>query len=189
MKIKRFIFLNLFLAISTSVFAAAPDSIYSVPFGWKDDTGQEVTLNSFKGEPVVLTLAYTKCKQACPMTIQRLKKLADSLKTRAPKAQFVIVSLDPAQDTPETLAMFRRHHALEDSKWHLLTGTDSEVRKLSVLLGYSYQRQEGAAEEIAHSNKIVALTADGAIGAEVEGLSSDLEPFAKEIGAMKSGNS
>ena len=155
-------------------------SLYSVPFSWKDQRGEELKLSSLAGSPVVLTFAYTRCSTACPMTMQRIKKVASALNKHTPLTHFVIVSLDPANDTPETLAKFMEQYKLSGDTWHLLTGIDADVRKLSVLLNYSYQQQSGD-DSIAHSNKIVALTHDGRIGAEVEGLDTELDSFIARV--------
>lgn len=168
-------------SLASTVFAATPnDSLYSVPFTWRDQNGQALTLDTLKGKPVVLTMAYTKCKTACPVTMGRFKRIAAALETRVPDAQFVIVSLDPKRDTPETMAQFKKHYRLEEDSWHLLTGSEADVRKLSVLIGYSYQT-DTADGEIAHSNRIVALDREGQIVAELDGLDSELQPFIEKV--------
>lgn len=183
---KKLIVILCALLLATPVSGSEPPqgSIYRVPFEWRDETGQPFALATLEGAPVVMTLAYTRCTSACPLTMQRVKKVAEELTATVPTARFIIVSLDPANDTPETLSQFRGRYGLEGAKWKLLTGSDADVRKLSVLLSYSYQRQDGGSEEISHSNKIVALTPEGRIGAEIEGLSSDIAPFVNEVRAL-----
>ena len=181
----RIVAIILTLLLSTPVVASdlPQGSLYSAPFIWKNQRGEEVTLASLKGHPVVLTFAYTRCTTACPMTMQRIKKVASALKNDAPLTQFVIVSLDPAHDTPQTLAKFMEQYKLRGPSWHLLTGSDAEVRKLSVLLNYSYQQQSDD-DTIAHSNKMVALTKEGRVDGEVEGLDTELDQFIEKVKAI-----
>ncbi|MBN8549343.1 MAG: SCO family protein [Deltaproteobacteria bacterium] len=171
---------SLLFAVCAVAVETPSDSLYLVPFEWKDQAGRSLDMSSFKGKPVVLTLAYTKCKTACPLTMQRIKNVAGALKNKVPDAQFVIVSLDPKNDTPETLAKFKEQYKLDDARWHLLTGSEADVRKLAVLLGYSFQQQAGDGE-IAHSNKIFGLDKEGRIATELEGLGSDIAPFVGEV--------
>lgn len=162
----------------------ATGSLYEIPFSWKDEYGEEFKLGSLKGAPVILTMAYTRCKTACPFTMQRIKRVAAALKESSIPAQFVIVSLDPENDTPETLLTFKKTYELETKSWHLLTGADNNVRKLSVLTGYSYQ-QNSNDPDIVHSNKILVLDKSGRIINEIEGLGSDLEPFINNIKSLR----
>lgn len=180
MRTLLFLILSFFLLAPGSALAAQPESLYAVPFAWRDQSGKALELSSFKGSPVVLTLAYTKCKTACPLTMQRMKRVAQELQQVSPQTQFVIVSLDPENDTPEALSQFIRQYKLEDPRWHLLSGSEGDLRKLAVLLGYSYQRQ-GKDDQIAHSNKMFALDAQGRIVKELDGLDSDTAPFVEEI--------
>ena len=179
MKFVSILLCAIFLASPVSSLAEATDSLYSVPFMWRDENGKALELSAFKGAPVLLTLAYTKCKSACPLTMQRMKRVASELQEVSPKTQYVIVSLDPENDTPKNLADFRRQYKL-DERWHFLRGSEADLRKLAVLLGYSYQ-QRGDDDQIAHSNKLFALDSHGHIKEELEGLNSDTAPFVKKI--------
>ncbi len=159
-------------------------SLYEIPFNWSDESGGNFKLASLSGSPVILTMAYSRCKTACPFTMQRIKRVATALKERSINANYIIVSLDPKNDTPETLSKFKKTYELEGNNWHLLTGSEGDLRKLSVLVGYSYQ-QNTDNTEIAHSNKILALDKTGTIVTEIEGLGSDLEPFIKAVGKLR----
>ena len=67
-----------------------------------DQCGREVTLESFRGRPVLVTFAYAHCETVCPLVV------ADVLAARAPLARdppaVLIVTLDPWRDTPSRLA-------------------------------------------------------------------------------------
>ena len=96
-------------------------------------------------------------------------------------AEFVLISLDSEHDTVEDLSAFKRSHKLDGPKWHLLVGADDDVRKLAILLGYSYQRTNNIDDQIVHSNKIVLLDRDGVQQFTLEGLNSDIEELAKRL--------
>lgn len=180
----------LFAAVS---YAAETGSLYDIPFDWLDENEREFNLESLKGTPVVVSLAYTKCKTACPLTMQRIKKISEKLTEKGKEAKFIIISLDSENDTSEALSKFKRTYKLPEDNWHLLRGSDQDVRKLAVLIKYSYQRQlqpigpdapSVEEEPIIHSNKIIALDTNGRIAAELEGLGSDIDPFAEEVAKL-----
>lgn len=157
-------------------FAQPNSSLFNLDLSWKDQNGKTTKLSDFRGSYVVLTMAYTECKSACPVTFSRLKKIEDELLKAKKRADFVVVSFDPTRDTTEQLSHFITMHELNGAHWHLLTGTPDAIRKMSVALGISYQ-EDKKTKEFSHSNKIVLLSREGTIATEVEGLASDLEPI------------
>lgn len=151
----------------------AEGSLFDEQLTWTDENGAPFSLSSFRGHRVILTLAYTNCTTACPLTLGRLHRIDALLKERGSTIPIVIVSLDSKRDTPAARAHFRGMHKLGEN-WHVLGGRPENVRALAVMLNYSY-RADPASGEIIHSNKIVALDRDGSILAAVDGLDSSLE--------------
>lgn len=147
-------------------------SLYSVPLTWSDDDGKLVSLSAWQGSKVILIMAYTRCKSACPIAVERLRQIHSKLDALGERAEFVIVSLDPPNDTVESLHHFKEMHKLDGPSWHLLTGSDQNVRTLAVLLGINYQ-EDPKTREIMHSNKIILLNEQGEIKMSLEGLASD----------------
>lgn len=156
-------------------------SLYSVPLTWSDDQGKSVSLSAWQGSEVILIMAYTRCKSACPIAVERLRKIQATLQEQGKRAEFVIVSLDPVNDTVESLHHFKEMHKLDGPYWHLLTGSDENVRTLAVLLGINYQK-DPKTKEIMHSNKIILLDKEGEIRESLEGLSSDPAEITSRIG-------
>ncbi len=161
-------------------FANDDNSIYNAKILWKNDRAEDFELSQLKGEDVILTMAYTRCKTACPLTFKRLKEIEARTLSRGKKAAFVVVSFDQAHDTPKELEAFRVHNKLTGDHWHLLNGSEENIRKLSVLLGISYQLDKKT-NEYMHSNKIVLLNRDGAVKASLEGLASDVSVLVEKF--------
>jgi protein SCO1/2 len=84
-------------------------------FALRDQHGRRVTLASLRGQPLALTFLDSLCKQACPLEGQML---ASAIRQVAPVAhpRLVVVSVDPAGDTPRSIAKAER-------KWRLPAGT------------------------------------------------------------------
>ena len=71
-----------------------------------DHRGEAKTLASFRGKPVLLFFGYTHCPDVCPLTLSRLSQAVESLGRRARDVQIVLVTVDPARDTPPVLAEY-----------------------------------------------------------------------------------
>ena len=174
LKISGFTFLVAVLLFATTktAWAYPENSLYNLPLKWKDANGKESALSESAGQPLILTMAYTGCKGACPITVERLRRVEEALAKDGLTARIALVSLDPAHDSPETLAHFKTSHAIDRANWSLLRGSEADTRKLSVLIGFSY-KPDPETKEILHSNKLLLLDAQGEIAYSLEGLNAD----------------
>jgi protein SCO1 len=116
---------------------------------------------------VLLAMIYTHCTATCPLAVSELKRIA----ARHPDVRFVLVSLDPVRDDAQRLAAYASEHALDPSRWTLLTGTDADVRDLAATLGVRYRRV--TPDDLAHSNLITLLDRDGRIARQTSGRVDD----------------
>ncbi len=80
--------------------APAPD------FRLTDPSGRAVTLADYRGRPVLVFFGYTRCTDFCPLTLDRLSRAVRDLGPRAGGARIVLVTVDPANDTPPALARY-----------------------------------------------------------------------------------
>lgn len=149
--------------------AAARDafSVYDLEASWRDQSGATRSLASLRGAPVLLAMVYTHCTATCPLAVAELKRIA----ALEPGVRLVLVSLDPARDDPERLARYAADHALDASRWTLLTGSDSDVRDLAATLSVRYRRV--TPDDLAHSNLITLLDREGRIVRQTSGLMDD----------------
>ena len=88
------------------------------------DTGDRVSLESYRGQVVLMYFGYTFCPDICPASLAELAKAADQLGERANEVQVVMVSVDPARDTPEALNEYMDYF---DPGFVGLTGSDSLI--------------------------------------------------------------
>lgn len=105
-------------------------SIFAYPWTWTDERGNSVTFARWRGEPLVVSAFYTTCRATCPRTIGKLKKLDAEYRRQGHPPEFLVVTLDPANDTPDTLRRFKESEHLPES-WHLLTGSVEATREFS----------------------------------------------------------
>ena len=91
-----------------------------------DHKGQPFALSNQRGKVVLLYFGYVNCPDECPLTMAHLKLARESLGDRAKDVQVIMVSTDPARDTPQALKNFMEHF---DPSFLGLTGTPAELQK------------------------------------------------------------
>lgn len=160
--------------------------LYDFDEPWRDAEGRTRPLAALAGRPQVLALVYTHCTQSCPLIVEHLKRVADSLDARgvgAAKAGIVLVSLDPARDDPATWKAFAARHALDPARWTLLQATqgDEQVRALAAALALRYRRT--ADGEVDHANATTVLDARGVVRLQRIGLGGAGE-VARVVGGL-----
>ena len=143
----------------------------------KDEYGRDVKLRDFfkAGKPVILAPVYYRCPMLCT---QILNGVAGTLKavTLNPGQDFevVAVSFDP-KDTPEIAAekkkMYVKRYGRPNAAngWHLLTGSEAEVKQLMDAAGYHY-RYDPKTDQYAHASGIMVATPEGRLSRYFYGI-------------------
>ena len=68
-----------------------------------------VSLSDFRGKYVLLFFGFTNCTDECPLTMGYLKQMYDKLGDQADMTQVIMITTDPAKDTPQVLGSFLSH--------------------------------------------------------------------------------
>ena len=151
--------------------AAAPMPIgQAVPdFTLTDQAHARVSLSQFRGKVVALNFIYTSC--ALPQFCYRLANHFNVVQRRFQAAMgrdlvLLTVTFDPARDTPERLAEYAAQWKADPSRWHFLTGSVEEVRRVCRLFGVDAFPDEGL---ISHSTRTVVVDRRGVLAASIEG--------------------
>lgn len=74
--------------------------------GAVDQHGKPFRLEDFRGKTVFVYFGYTHCPDACPATLDEFMEVKEQLGDDAENVAFVMVTVDPARDTPERLAEY-----------------------------------------------------------------------------------
>ena len=124
-------------------------------------TGEQISLSDLRGQVVLMYFGYTFCPDACPTTLNELKKVPPALGDRADEVQVVMVTVDPQRDTPEVL---REYLSYFDPSFLGLTGTEEEVLAAATPLGIYFSAHEGSAATgylVDHTTSVLAIDKDG----------------------------
>lgn len=146
----------------------ASDSLYLLEGSYTDQTGAKVGLDTFRGQPVLISMFYGSCHGACPLLITNIKKLIGELDPAArERVKVVLVSFDPEHDTTSSLGALFDAHGLDAAKWKFLRTDAPKVQELAAVLGIKYRFAPDGS--INHSSVITLLGDKGVIQARVEG--------------------
>ena len=131
-------------------------------FTLRDHRGQPLTREDMTGSVWIADFIFTRCAGQCPLMTERMTQLQRQL-SGEPDLRLVSFSVDPAHDTPETLAAYARRSGA-GPRWRFATGPMDAVRALvqdGFRLGMSEEGTE--AEPITHSVRLVLVDRQGRI--------------------------
>lgn len=150
-------------------------------------SGETYTRDNLLGQLTVLDFFFTNCPAICPALSRSMKQIQDAVGDRG--VRLVSVSVDPTNDTIDTLRAHAQEIGADPNVWTFLRADDFEqVRRLSedgLKLGLSLDdsrpiktRTGADMPWIDHTGKLVLLDQN----ARVIGLYSGLDE--REVGAL-----
>jgi len=158
-----------------------------------DENRNEVKLGDYFGKekPVILALVYYECPMLCN---EVLNGLTGSLKginfTAGKEFDVVAISFDARENTKEKLAGNKKAAYLErynrpgtDNGWHFLTGSQSEIDKVTEAVGFNYRFDEKT-NQFAHAGGIMIATPEGKMSRYLYGI--DYSPNDIKFSLMES---
>jgi protein SCO1/2 len=131
-----------------------------------DQAGRPFTFAALRGETVVLSFIYTRCRDGrmCPLISAKFHALQSEL--HGPQFHLVEVTLDPAFDRPTILARYARLFDADPATWTLLTGDEAAVLEFDARFGVIPFADADAG--IIHTERTVVIDPTGTIRATVE---------------------
>jgi len=168
-KMSRYLAVLFVLALGFPLHAAElpGDSIYQMPLALVDQNGRGFQLADRAHRPQLVSMFYTSCQYVCPLIIDTLKKTQAELAPAArARLDVLLVSFDPARDTPARLKQVYAERKLDRASWTLARTDERSVRQLAALLGIQYRALAGG--DISHSSVLVLLDAHGRVLARTE---------------------
>lgn len=148
----------------TSCSDPALDDYSDVSYELINQNGETVRFpDNFQGDPLVVGFIYTNCPDICSFITANVKKIHDEMDDPG-KTQFVLITFDPARDTPEVLRDYAQAFDMNTSPFHFLTGDEQVVNDLMTRFGVrtqeSYSKDLENGERlyfINHSDKILLI--------------------------------
>jgi protein SCO1/2 len=143
--------------------------LYDLELHLVDQAGQRIGLDVHRGSPVIVTMFYASCPAACPRLIDDILAVEAGLpEAERQKLRVLLVSFDPARDTPAALTKLAEARGLDLSRWRLAAAPEREARELAAVLGIKYRRLDDG--EYFHTSVLTLLDDNGVPRASGEGL-------------------
>jgi protein SCO1 len=122
--------------------------------------GESFTRENLKGKWTFIFFGFTHCPDICPLTMVDLSRLVNELPAdMAEQTQVLMVSLDPARDTPEVLADYVPHFH-EDFVG--VTGEFLTIRRFANELNVAFAKvTQGDDYTVDHSGHITLINPKG----------------------------
>lgn len=167
-------------AFDVEEFEPSDESIFNLESKWENQKGDTVDLRIVAGKATILAMIYTHCEYSCPLITADMKELHSLIpEDEIEKVNFLIVSIDPIHDRPDTLSRFMKKEEMDDKYWTMLTGSETKIRELAAVLGFKYKKS--SLMDYAHSNLITVLNPKGEIVKQINGFGSDKKELIEEV--------
>lgn len=124
----------------------------SPEFRLQDQNGKPVSIEDFRGTPVILTFLFANCDDTCPAAARQIAGALDQLDEPVPT---LAISVDPANDTPKAAQRFLNKMRL-GSRAQFLLGDEATLKPIWDAYGIMPQ-----GPEFDHSAYVLVLDADG----------------------------
>ncbi len=152
-------------------------------FTLTDQDGNELSLSSLRGQPVLLDFIFTRCPGPCPVLTGIHRDVREGLDDDAKAlVRSVSVSLDPAYDTPEVLRGYAEARRLDTTGWSFVTGPVEEVEVVVAAYGVGSVREPDG--NIVHTLATFLIDADGNIAERYLGVRHAPETIRADVEAL-----
>lgn len=158
-------FVWILMAVLSSGLTNAKDggeSLYELPATLTDQAGKTHSLAIDRGHPVIVTLFYGSCPNACPLLIESIRATERSLSSEVRKdLRVLLISIDPERDTPAALAKLAASRHVDLDRWTLTSASQDDVRTIAAALDIQYRRLPNG--EFNHTSVLTLLSRGGEI--------------------------
>ena len=132
------------------------------PFTMVNHKGVTVTDKDFRGKPMLLFFGFTFCPDICPTELQVMTSAIAELGDAGKDIQPILVTVDPARDTPEVLAAYVSNFGENVIG---LTGSEQQVEAMAGAYRVFYSKQDNPKDPanylMDHSSIIYLMGEDG----------------------------
>jgi protein SCO1/2 len=139
-----------------------------------DDRGRITSLAAWRGHPAVVTMEYANCRFICSITLQRMKDVQAAADAAGRSFDFIVVSLDPKNDTPAAWTRYRQSRELMRDNWSFVTASAEETPVLAHAFGIKYWLYD---THIMHDFRLLRLDAAGKIVKVMDSFDASADDF------------
>ena len=148
-----------------------------------DGSGKQITLESMRGKPLLISLIYTSCYHICPTITTNLAKIVDIARDALGDDSFSVLTIgfDTPNDTPDRMRLFAKQRNIDIDNWYFVSASAATMKDLASDLGFSYF---STGKGFDHMIQATVIDAEGKIYRQIYGMAPEppalVEPL-KEI--------
>ena len=146
-------------------------SVIGKPIGnhiFTNARGERISLQDFRGKPLLISMVYTSCYKICPMTTRYLSGVVETARDALGDDSFsvAVIGFDTEVDTPDAMQYFANKQGISDRNWQLLSADRQTIDALSKDLGFLYYATSSGFDHLIQAS---IIDADGRVYRQVYG--------------------
>ena len=137
-------------------------------FRFTDTTRRARSLADYRGRPLLVSLVYTGCTDACPLIVRNLHPAIEIAQEALGVDSFAVVTVgfDSRADTPERMRAFARRMGADLPNWDFLSADRATIDALADQLGFTFFPSSAGFD---HMAQVSVVDAAGRVRAQVYG--------------------
>ena len=137
-----------------------------------DGNGNQVSLESLRGKPVIISLIYTSCYHVCPTVTTNLAKTVNVARDALGDNSFSVLTIgfDTRVDTPNRMRVFAAQRNIDIHNWHFVSADADTMRQLASDVGFSYFSSPKGFD---HMIQATVLDGEGKVYRQIYGMAPD----------------
>ncbi|WP_157456485.1 SCO family protein [Chryseobacterium hispalense] len=137
-------------------------TVMKVPdFILTDQNNITVTNKDMLGKVYLVEFFFSKCPTICPVMNTNMRAIEEEINN--PGFGIISISIDPENDTPQTLKQHADRIGVKSPNWHFLTGNRDYIGKLADQFNIYVGDKEDESESLNHSGMIALVDQEGNI--------------------------
>lgn len=150
------------IGIGISYFKNNLYTVMRVPhFELTNQNNRKITDKDMLGKVYLVEFFFSKCPTICPVMNTNMRYIEDEIDS--PDFGIISISIDPENDTPESLKQHAEKIGVKSPNWHFLTGNRTYIGNLADQFDIYVGDEEDKSENLNHSGMIALVDKDGNI--------------------------
>lgn len=130
-------------------------------FELTNQNNRKITDKDMLGKVYLVEFFFSKCPTICPVMNTNMRYIEDEIDS--PDFGIISISIDPENDTPESLKQHAEKIGVKSPNWHFLTGNRTYIGNLADQFDIYVGDEEDKSENLNHSGMIALVDKDGNI--------------------------
>jgi cytochrome oxidase Cu insertion factor (SCO1/SenC/PrrC family) len=165
-----------FASILLCQLPSAASSLWQLDDEFVDEFGTRARLSHWAGAQTIVAMEYSACKFVCTVNWRRLQDIQSEADKQKIPLNFLIISIDPKNDSPAAWRDYRKVRDLNRNNWNFVTGNRKATDRVIATLGVKWWLFD---DSIMHDFKVLRYDAAGNRLAVMENFDDPVKRFLK----------